>query len=114
MLLLEDDVAIDNPHQFLNLTCFAAKVLAKVLIARTGGGAATSDRHQLHPIHAVRFMNLGEAYLTSLSGARAILSWFCEVGLRDNFDMEMISYKFARRMSLVRANAMFLGKHCGA
>ena len=55
---------------------------------------------------------MGEAYLTSLSGARRLLLHFCEVGLRNNFDFEIAerkkSYPNAGRLALGRSHALWL------
>ena len=84
MLTLEDDVFIRNVSAFREILCFGASYLDSQQRWTARSAGADCGR-----FNAVRFGDLGEAYLTPLWGARRILRAFCESGIDDNADFKI-------------------------
>ena len=74
LCFMEDDFSVNS--DFVELAAWAAK------------------RFEVQPqLNYITFANYSEAYLTSLAGAKRLLSYFEKDGVADNFDNQMTRYE---------------------
>lgn len=79
MLVMEDDVKIFNPQYLRKALCLSTQLLDKSL--------GVPGRR---PLELISLGELGELFFTSLEGARSIMSDFCDVGIVQNRDFQML------------------------
>jgi hypothetical protein len=88
MLTIEDDVVLGADAEMA--ACAAERQMRSSLFTR-------STNHRRFGL--VSFGDWGEAILTSLHGARGVLSYYCDRGIVTNKDYQLAAYKGALKLS---------------
>ena len=83
LMAMEDDVKIAKPNFFHEAACFGAHLMGRSL-----------ELPGRTPIDFITFGYLAsELFMTSLNGARAILSAYCDTGIVSNKDYQLFAHR---------------------